>query len=81
MKKTHVALLVCSVLMISACNQQKTLTPQEKELVGQLKQERDMLRQEITTVAGEMAQISSGLILTIMQAREETLKLSQDVVN
>ncbi len=81
MKKTHVALLVCSVFMMSACDQQKTLTTEEKELVGQLKQERDALGQEIISVTGEMSQMGSGLILTIMQMREETLKLSQDVVN
>lgn len=80
-KKTQIALLVCSVFILSACNEQRTLTPQEQELVSQLKQERDKLGQEIDTVTGEIAQYNGGLIKTIKQVREETLKLSRDIVN
>ncbi len=39
------------------------------------------MEQEIETVSGEIAQYNSGLIKTIKQVREETLKLSRDIVN
>ncbi|WP_323902632.1 hypothetical protein [Aeromonas caviae] len=81
LKKTQIALLVCSIFILPACNGQRTLTPQEQELVDQLKQERGQLEQEIETVSGEIAQYNSGLIKTIKQVREETLKLSRDIVN
>lgn len=81
LKKTQIALLVCSIFILPACNGQRTLTPQEQELVNQLKQERGQLEQEIETVSGEIAQYNSGLIKTIKQVREETLKLSRDIVN
>lgn len=80
LKKTQIALLLCSIFILPACNEQRTLTPQEQELVNQLKQERGQLDQEIDTVTGEIAQYNSGLIKSIMQAREETLKLSRDIV-
>ncbi|HDX8364583.1 TPA: hypothetical protein RQN02_003921 [Aeromonas veronii] len=81
LKKTQIALLVCSIFILPACNEQRTLTPQEQELVNQLKQERGELEQEIETVTGEIAQYNGGLIKTIKQVREETLKLSRDIVN
>ncbi|MFM5032450.1 hypothetical protein [Aeromonas media] len=81
LKKTQIVLLVCSIFILPACNEQRTLTPQEQELVNQLKQERGQLEQEIETVSGEIAQYNSGLIKTIKQVREETLKLSRDIVN
>lgn len=81
LKKTQIALLVCSIFILPACNEQRTLTPQEQELVSQLKQERGQLEQEIETVTGEIAQYNGGLIKTIKQVREETLKLSRDIIN
>ncbi|MCX9112224.1 hypothetical protein OKS80_04820 [Aeromonas veronii] len=81
LKKTQIALLVCSIFILPACNEQRVLTPQEQELVNQLKQERGQLEQEIETVTGEIAQYNGGLIKTIKQVREETLKLSRDLVN
>ncbi|WP_429154313.1 hypothetical protein [Aeromonas media] len=80
-KKTQIALLVCSAFILAACNEPRTLTPQEQQLVSQLKQERDRLGQEIDIVSGEIEQYNGGLIKTIMQVREETLKLSRDIVN
>ncbi len=79
-KKTQIAFLVCSIFVLSACNEQRTLTPQEQELVGQLKQERDKLGQDIDTVSAEIAQYNGGLIKAIKQVREETLKLSRDIL-
>lgn len=79
-KKTQIAFFLCSIFVLSACNEQRTLTPQEQELVGQLKQERDKLGQEIDNVSAEIDQYNGGLIKTIKQVREETLKLSRDIL-
>lgn len=80
LKKTQVALLACSIFILAACNEQRTLTPQEQELVGQLKQERDKLDLEIDTVSADIALYNGGLIKTLKQVREEALKLSRDIV-
>lgn len=69
LKKTQIALLVCSIFILPACNEQRVLTPQEQALVNQLKQERGQLEQEIETVTGEIAQYNGGLIKTIKQVR------------
>lgn len=81
LKCKAVGMVLLSLVLLSACDMQKKLTPEEQQQVSSLKQELQKVDAEIGIEATELAQYSGGLIKNIKQARLETLKLTRDIVN
>ncbi|HAY92527.1 hypothetical protein, partial [Shewanella sp.] len=81
LKRKTVGMVLLSLVLLSACDMQKKLTPEELQQVSSLKQELQKVDTEIGIEATELAQYSGGLIKNIKQVRLETLKLTRDIVN
>lgn len=81
LKRKTVGMVLLSLVLLSACDMQKKLTPEEQQQVSSLKQELQKVDAEIGTEVTELAQYSGGLIKNIKQVRLETLKLTRDIVN
>ncbi|MFB2814148.1 hypothetical protein ACE014_09910 [Shewanella xiamenensis] len=81
LKRKTVGMVLLSLVLLSACDMQKKLTPEEQQQVSSLKQELQKVDTDIGIEATELAQYSGGLIKNIKQIRLETLKLTRDIVN
>ncbi|MCK7628736.1 hypothetical protein MZ018_14215 [Shewanella sp. JNE10-2] len=81
LKCKTVGMVLLSLVLLSACDMQKKLTPEEQQQVSGLKQELQKVDTEIGIETTELAQYSGGLIKNIKQVRLETLKLTRDIVN
>lgn len=81
LKRKTVGMVLLSLVLLSACDMQKKLTPEEQQQVSSLKQELQKVDTEIGTEVTELAQYSGGLIKNIKQVRLETLKLTREIVN
>ncbi|MBO1896174.1 hypothetical protein HNW13_010375 [Shewanella sp. BF02_Schw] len=82
MKKIRQALLILIPLMLLfSCNYKKTMTPEEEQQVISLQQELQKIDNEISIATSEIAEYSGGLIKATKEVRQETLKLTRDIIN